>query len=150
LSSKLVKLKDLFLDHFMNHLKMPSCTLRIARPTNDLSALVKFYTTALGLAVISSFEDHASFDGVMLGHPDCSWHLEFTHRHGETVERAPSKEHLLVFYVKEKEEWERAVKKVEDAGGVKVESENPYWDVYGATFEDPDGYRVVLQNAGWR
>jgi uncharacterized glyoxalase superfamily protein PhnB len=66
------------------------------------------------------------------------------------VERAPSKEHLLVFYVKEKEEWERAVKKVEDAGRVKVESENRYWDVCGATFEDPDGYRVVLQNAGWR
>jgi len=129
---------------------MPSCTVRIARPTNDLSALVKFYTTALGLTVIASFEDHAGYDGVMLGHPDCSWHLEFTHHRGERVERAPSKEHLLVFYVKEKAEWEKAVKQVEDAGGVRVESENPYWDVCGATFEDPDGYRVVLQNAGWQ
>ena len=129
---------------------MPSCTLRIARPTNDVSALVKFYTAALGLTVLSTFEDHASYDGVMLGHPECSWHLEFTHRHGETVERAPTKEHLLVFYVKEKEEWGNAVKKMEDAGGVRVKSENPYWDICGATYEDPDGYRVVLQNAGWR
>ncbi len=26
---------------------------------------------------------------------------------------------------------------------------NPYWDKLGRTFEDPDGYRVVLQNADW-
>ncbi len=26
---------------------------------------------------------------------------------------------------------------------------NPYWDRNGATFEDPDGYRVLLQNAPW-
>ncbi|KAH8784412.1 lactoylglutathione lyase [Hyaloscypha finlandica] len=128
---------------------MPSSTLRIARPTNNLSALVSFYTKTLGLTLLSKFENHAGFDGVMLGHPDCSWHLEFTYQHGVTVERAPSKEHLLVFYVKEREGWEKAVKRVEDAGGVKVKSENPYWDVCGATFEDPDGYRIVLQNAGW-
>ncbi|KAN0114618.1 Glyoxalase/bleomycin resistance protein/dioxygenase [Hyaloscypha variabilis] len=129
---------------------MPSCTLRIARPTNDLPALVKFYTTALGLTVIASFENHAGYDGAMLGHPECSWHLEFTYQHGETVPRAPTKEHLLVFYIKEKDDWDKAVKRVEDAGGVKVKSENPWWDASGVTFEDPDGYRVVLQNSGWR
>jgi hypothetical protein len=26
---------------------------------------------------------------------------------------------------------------------------NPYWDRQGLTFADPDGYRVVLQNAAW-
>jgi hypothetical protein len=30
-----------------------------------------------------------------------------------------------------------------------VQSFNPYWDQHGKTFEDPDGYRVVLQNAAW-
>jgi hypothetical protein len=30
-----------------------------------------------------------------------------------------------------------------------VPSFNPYWDRAGRTFEDPDGYRVVLQNAPW-
>lgn len=30
-----------------------------------------------------------------------------------------------------------------------VPSFNPYWDRQGVTFEDPDGYRVVLQNAAW-
>ena len=30
-----------------------------------------------------------------------------------------------------------------------VEAFNPYWDRLGKTFEDPDGYRIVLQNAAW-
>src|SRR5262245_158380 len=30
-----------------------------------------------------------------------------------------------------------------------VKAFNPYWDKQGKTFEDPDGYRVVLQNARW-
>lgn len=86
---------------------------------------------------------------MMLGLPNCPWHLEFTHQHGVTVENAPSKEHLLVFYLPEKEEWEAAIGRIESAGGKRVRSENPYWDLEGITFEDPDGYRVVLQNAGW-
>ncbi|RFU30490.1 hypothetical protein B7463_g5865, partial [Scytalidium lignicola] len=114
---------------------MPSNILRIARPTNDLDALVTFYTNGLGLQKLGSFQDHSSFDGVMLGRPDFAG--------------APSKEHLLVFYVPDRSEWEAAVERVEDAGGVRVKSANSYWDVLGATFEDPDGYRVVLQNTNW-
>jgi len=30
-----------------------------------------------------------------------------------------------------------------------VPSFNPYWDRDGVTFEDPDGYRVVVQRAAW-
>ena len=30
-----------------------------------------------------------------------------------------------------------------------VKSFNPYWDVRGRTFEDADGYRIVLQQAAW-
>ena len=30
-----------------------------------------------------------------------------------------------------------------------VPSHNPYWDVRGKTFEDLDGYRVVLEQAEW-
>jgi hypothetical protein len=35
------------------------------------------------------------------------------------------------------------------AGFREVASFNPYWDARGRTFEDPDGYRTVLQNAAW-
>jgi hypothetical protein len=38
---------------------------------------------------------------------------------------------------------------MQDAGFAPVPSFNPYWDRQGATFEDPDGYRLVLQNAAW-
>jgi hypothetical protein len=32
-------------------------------------------------------------------------------------------------------------------GFTPVKSWNPYWDDRGRSFEDPDGYRVVIQNA---
>ena len=35
------------------------------------------------------------------------------------------------------------------AGFKLVESYNNYWDINGNTFEDADGYRVVLQNREW-
>jgi hypothetical protein len=35
------------------------------------------------------------------------------------------------------------------AGFPPVPSFNPYWDRDGLTFEDPDGYRVVLQHGAW-
>jgi hypothetical protein len=34
-----------------------------------------------------------------------------------------------------------------EAGFRQVASFNPYWDRRGRTYEDHDGYRVVLQNA---
>jgi hypothetical protein len=42
--------------------------LRVARPTNDLPAVINFYRDGLGLTVLSEFKNHAGFDGVMLGH----------------------------------------------------------------------------------
>ena len=36
------------------------------------------------------------------------------------------------------------------AGFRAVASFNPYWERRGRTLEDPDGYRIVLQNAAWQ
>ena len=47
------------------------------------------------------------------------------------------------------DEWTAAVDRMEAAGYQSGPSLNPYWDRHGRTFEDPDGYRVVLQNAAW-
>src|SRR5262245_1472198 len=41
--------------------------LRIARPSDDLTALVKFYRDGLGFDALFEFKDHDGFDGVMLG-----------------------------------------------------------------------------------
>jgi hypothetical protein len=35
------------------------------------------------------------------------------------------------------------------AGFGPVRSLNPYWDAHGSTFEDFEGYRVVLYNRSW-
>jgi catechol 2,3-dioxygenase-like lactoylglutathione lyase family enzyme len=126
-----------------------SIQLRVARPTEDLEAVTRFYRDGLGLEVIDAFADHAGFDGVMLGHRGGVYHLEFTYQHGHSVEQAPKPDNLLVFYLPDRIEWEQAVQRMIDRGYSPTPSYNPYWDIYGKTFEDPDGYRVVLQNAGW-
>jgi catechol 2,3-dioxygenase-like lactoylglutathione lyase family enzyme len=126
-----------------------SIQLRVARPTDDLEAVTRFYRDGLGLEVIDSFADHAGFDGVMLGHVGGEYHLEFTHQHGHSVGRAPTPDNLLVFYLPDRMHWEQAVQRMIDWGYSPKPSYNPYWDVNGKTFEDPDGYRVVLQYAMW-
>ncbi len=124
--------------------------LRIARPTDNLQEIVRFYRDGLGFEVIGSFEDHDGFDGVMLGHPGLAYHLEFTHHRGHRVGLAPSKENLLVFYLPKIGDWQRAVDRMTANGYESVTSYNPYWDRRGKTYQDADGYRIVLQQAAWR
>jgi len=123
--------------------------LRVARPSDDLDALLPFYGDGLGMTVLFRFEDHAGFDGVMLGQAGAPYHLEFTRKRGHAAGRAPTEDNLLVFYYPDREAWRAALQRMRDAGLAPVRSFNPYWDKDGTTFEDPDGYRVVLQNAAW-
>jgi catechol 2,3-dioxygenase-like lactoylglutathione lyase family enzyme len=123
--------------------------LRIARATDHLPELIRFYRDGLGFEVISSFEGHDGFDGVMLGHHGLPYHLEFTSERGHQAGRAPNQDNLLVFYLPDQTEWELMVNQMLQQGYQPVSSHNPYWDVRGKTFEDADGYRVVLQNASW-
>ena len=122
---------------------------RVARPTDRLDEVVRFYTEGVGLTRLGSFEDHDGFDGVMLGVPGASYHLEFTRKRDHSFGRAPTEDHLIVFYLPDQREWEAAVKRMIAAGYEPVPAFNPYWDRAGRTFEDPDGYRVVIQNAEW-
>ena len=50
--------------------------LRVARPTDDLEAVARFYRDGLGFAELYRFADHDGFDGVMLGLPGAPYHLE--------------------------------------------------------------------------
>jgi len=54
-----------------------------------------------------------------------------------------------VFYLPGEAEWRGGIDRLLAHGYTPVRSFNPYWDVRGKTFSDPDGYRVVLQNAEW-
>ena len=87
----------------------------------------------------------------MLGHPSLPYHLEFTSQDGHDPGKAPTKDNLLVFYLPDEKEWRAAVGRMDKAGYESVKSWNPYWDAdgKGKTFEDLDGWRVVLWNDGW-
>jgi hypothetical protein len=97
---------------------------------------------------VGRFADHDGFDGVLLGHKSAGYHLEFTRTRGHNVGRAPTQDNLLIFYLPDCDSYSRAVAKMEESGFPPVASFNPYWDRCGKTFEDPDGYRVVLANMG--
>lgn len=124
-------------------------TLRVARPTDDLDALLPFYRDGLGPRVLYRFADHAGVDGITLGRPGAPYHLEFTRTAGHVAGRVTSAEHLLVLYLPDPAAWTAAVARMRAAGVDPVRAANPCWDEHGATFEDPDGYRVVLRNAAW-
>ncbi len=123
--------------------------LRVARPTNNIDALLPFYRDGLGLAVLTGFADHDGFNGIMLGMPGAPWHLEFTEAPNHVAPPAPSEDHLLVLYLPDAAEWQAACARIEATGLTAVKAFNPYWDIVGRTYEDPEGYRVVLQQQEW-
>ncbi|MER7795235.1 VOC family protein [Streptomyces sp. NPDC097640] len=119
--------------------------VRVARPTDRLTEVVRFYRDGLGLAELFSFQGHAGYDGVMLGLPGRSYHLEFTQHVDGSPCPAPTKDNLLVFYTPAVDAMMLMVHRLTAMGHPPVEAENPYWEENGAvTIEDPDGWRVVL------
>lgn len=128
---------------------MTAPKLRVARPTDDIETLKPFYINALGLEILAEFSDHDGFDGLIVGAPKSPYHLEFTQCEGHIAGPAPTQDNLIVFYVPDRADWDHAIQKMQDCGFDPVKSFNPYWDICGRTYEDPDGYRVVLQNAAW-
>lgn len=117
---------------------------RVARPTNELEPLRRFYVDGLGLEVIAEFADHDGFDGLIVRLPASKVQIEFTVAHGHTAPRSPTEDHLLVFYVPQPGRHRALVDRMQANDYLPVRSFNPYWDRHGVTFEDPDGYRVVV------
>jgi GNAT superfamily N-acetyltransferase/catechol 2,3-dioxygenase-like lactoylglutathione lyase family enzyme len=119
--------------------------LRVARHTERLGELVRFYRDGLGLAEIGGFRDHDGYDGVFLEVPGTGTHLELTAGGGH-VAPVPHPESLLVLYLGD----EREVQVVATRLGIdEIAPANPYWGAHGTTFEDPDGFRVVLVPERW-
>ncbi len=120
--------------------------IRIARPTDKLEEIKRFYGVGLGLPVIGSFNEHDGYTGIMFGLPESDYHLEFTsHKNGSPCP-APSKDNLLVFYLPENNDIEKIKSRLSALGYKPVPPENPYWKKKGITIEDPDGWRIVLMN----
>lgn len=119
--------------------------VRVARPTDRLDEVVAFYTEGLGLPRIGGFTDHDGYDGVFVGIPGTSCHLELTHHAAGSPGVVPDPENLLVLYLGDAGAVAEVVDRLASQGRAPVAAENPYWATVGAvTVADPDGWRVVL------
>lgn len=127
--------------------------IRVARPTQNLAVAEHFYVTGLGLAVLYRSEaadnDPCELGSLlMLGIPGAAWHLELVHNPHHPLLPAPTAEDLLVLYLGKPVD-PLLLAHLEAAGGERVIAANPYWDRWGVTVLDPDGYRLVLCERQW-
>ena len=100
--------------------KLPVRHVRIARPTDQLDEVVRFYTDGLGLSELGRFDGHAGYRGVLLGLPGMEYHLEFTqHDHGSPG-LAPSRDNLLVLYFDDRAQVEQVATRLAALGHLPV------------------------------
>jgi catechol 2,3-dioxygenase-like lactoylglutathione lyase family enzyme len=114
---------------------------RVARPARDLTRSAAFYGGLLGLHRRGGFADHQGFDGAFFALPG-GGELELTS--GPVEPTGGTEEDLLVLYLHHASEVRAMADRLVAAGVVMVASTNPYWDRWGVTVLDPDGYRVVV------
>ena len=128
----------------------PDTHVRLARPTRDLAAAERFYVQGLGLSVLWRSTERVSgqHDLLMVGFPGGAWHFELAVDPEHPVEPAPTVEDLFVLYLGEPVD-EALVERLVAAGGRRVPAHNPYWDEFGVTVLDPDGYGLVLCSRTW-
>ena len=127
----------------------PEAIVRIARPTDNLAVITEMYISGLGFKLLGKFENHQGFNGSIVGHERHPFHLEFTQHIGTKAGKSPTQDNLLVFYIPNETDWLNSCAQMKLAGFKSVTSYNPYWEKLGNTFEDVDGYRVVLQKSEW-
>ncbi len=116
---------------------------RYARHTTNLDSIKTFYVDLLGFEILGSFESHDQYDGLFMGKKGADWHLEFTVSPTKPNHQ-PDEDDLLVFYFDTEEERAQRVSIIENAGIKSVNAINPYWNENAITYEDPDGFNVVL------
>lgn len=128
----------------------PTSHLRIARPSRDLRAAERFWVDGLGLDVLFRIDDSAEGGHalVMVGWRGAAWHLELVGDPDGETPPAPTEEDLLVLYLDGPVD-EDLISRLIEAGGSRVPARNPYWDEWGVTVADPDGYRFVLSSRSW-
>jgi GNAT superfamily N-acetyltransferase len=107
----------------------------------DLNRSAAFYRDLLNLPVHGGFTDHDGYSGVFFALPG-GGELELTA--GPTEPRPATDDDLLVLYLASGEEVRGRAAELASAGVPRVLSANPYWNRWGQTFLDPDGYAVVV------
>lgn len=82
--------------------------IRIARPSDNIDDLKKFYIEGLGFSTVPEF-DLEGYRGIILRHKNHGYHLELIQKYGIHYGKAPSHEHLLVFYFSDTSAWQSDV-----------------------------------------
>jgi catechol 2,3-dioxygenase-like lactoylglutathione lyase family enzyme len=117
---------------------------RLVRVSRHLERAVRFYRDGIGLQELSRFTDNKDYSGVRLGIPGQNWEMEITQHKSLKPSAAPEKDNLLIFYLDGMGAIGRMVITLGRMGYYPVSQEHPLWHEVGVTFEDPDGWRVVL------
>jgi hypothetical protein len=105
---------------------------------------VHFDRVCRGLEALYRFQDRAGHDGVMLGLPGRSYHLERTHR-ARIDGTATITKNPLVLSLGTASAPARVVARFTNGGCQPAEAENPLSAAQDAvTFDDPDGWHLVL------
>src|SRR4051794_2306847 len=115
----------------------PWIAARVARPVRDLGRSAEFYGRLLGLPRRGGFTGHEGYDGAFFALPGGA-ELELTTGPGA------AEDDLLVLYLPTPEQVRAHADALQAAGVRPVPAANPYWNRWGRTLLDPDGYRVVL------
>lgn len=129
----------------------PSAHIRIARPSRNLAVAERFYVSGLGLDVLyraTGAREAQEHDLLMVGWRTAGWHLELTFDPRSPMEPTPTVDDLLVLYL-DAPVPDQLIARLLEAGGTRVTAHNPYWDRFGVTIADPDGYRLVLCTRRW-
>lgn len=126
------------------------CPIRLARPSRNLAAARRFWVDGLGLDVL--WETGPEAEGghalLMVGAPGATWHLELVDDAAAHAENSFGGEDLLVLYLNG-EIAPALIDRLLTCGGSRVTARNPYWERWGVTVADPDGYRLVLSQRSW-
>lgn len=128
----------------------PTTRIRVARPSRDLAAAERFYVEGLGLEVLWRTTERVpgEHDLLMVGPPGAAWHFELTRDPERPIEPTPTVDDLFVVYLGAPVAAS-LVERLEAHGGTRTPAHNPYWDQYGVTVADPDGYLLVLCSRDW-
>jgi catechol 2,3-dioxygenase-like lactoylglutathione lyase family enzyme len=120
-------------------------TFRFARHTNNLEQIKSFYIDVLGFQLLSGFENHNGYDGIFIGRANENWHLEFT-KSEEIVHFNFNDDDIIVFYPKNKIDFDLIMNKIQSQNIDFIKAKNPYWNENGKMILDPDGYKIVISD----
>lgn len=117
--------------------------LRVARHTNNLEEIEKFYVNILGFERLGGFQNHNNYDGVFIGKKELSWHFEFTQSQ-ISAKHTFDEDDVTVLYPKTISDYTNLENKIKKHNITVIDALNPFWNENGIMIQDPDGYRIVI------